>query len=147
MRGSHKLLAHPRLAVFLVAAELDVTMLSDASVPDQPEDVREGISRAFSPAPPAVTPSGQPNQKDARCGAGRASLLPSQETSGLILLLPKHRVSKSYLVFTPLCQSAKSNKWLMHVKGSHGNRDEFLQVGVRGITGRGGAHKLRSCTS
>ena len=99
MRGSHKLLAHPRLAVFLVAAELDVTMLSDASVPDQPEDVREGISRAFSPAPPAITPSGQPNQKDARCGAGRASLLPSQETSGLILLLPKLQ-GESYLDFT-----------------------------------------------
>jgi hypothetical protein len=63
LRGNHKLLADPRLAVFLVAAELDVTMLSDASVPDQPEDVREGISRAFSPTPPAITPSGQPNQK------------------------------------------------------------------------------------
>ena len=80
-------------------------MLSDASVPDQPEDVREGISRAFSPAPPAITPSGQPNQKDARCGAGRASLLPSQETSGLILLLPKLQ-GESYLDFVPLCQSA-----------------------------------------
>jgi hypothetical protein len=60
---------------------LDVTMLSDASVPDQPEDVREGISRAFSPALPAITPSGQHNQKDVRCGVGRASLIRSQETS------------------------------------------------------------------